>query len=55
MCLYENKKRTSKKGEKRRPGEMILLCDINKNIPIYHPYYLGVYQDESENEIFTKR
>ena len=34
---------------------MIIPCGINYNIPINHPSYSGVYQDEAKNEIPTKR
>ena len=40
--------------EDRRPGKIILIHDINDNIRIYHPSYLGVYQDEAKDEISTK-
>ena len=39
------------KIEDRHPGKMMLIHDINDNILIFRPYYLGVYQDESKNEI----
>ena len=28
------------------PGKMMLIHGIYENKPIYHPSYLGVYQDE---------
>ena len=33
----------------------MLLHNINNNILISHPYYLGVYQYESKNESSTNR
>ena len=30
-------------------GEIMLLCDINNNILIYHPPSSVVYQDKYEN------
>ena len=47
MC--ENNKRPIEKGEDRHPRKMMILHYTNNNIIISHPYYLGVYQDESEN------
>ena len=32
----------------------MLLNDINDNIIIPHPYYSGVYQDESKNRAPTR-
>ena len=29
------------------PDGIIFIHDINNNIPMSHPYYSGVYQDES--------
>ena len=33
----------------------MFLHGINDDILIYHPSYLGVYQDEAKNESSTKR
>ena len=32
----------------RHPGKMMLLHDINDNILIPYPSYLGVYQDKAK-------
>ena len=39
----------------RRPWGIMILHNINNNIPIPHLSYPGVYQDESKNENSTKR
>ena len=49
LFLYKYNKSTISKGQDRRTGEIMLLHEINNNIPISRPYSLGVYQDESEN------
>ena len=33
---------------------MVLLHGINNIIIIYHPSYLGIYQDEAKNEYSNK-
>ena len=45
----KNKKITIVTVEYIRPGKMILLHGKNVNIPVSHPCYSGVYQDESKN------
>ena len=39
------------KFEDKLPGKIMLLHGINDNMLISHPSYLGVYQDESKNDI----
>ena len=53
-CVCIKKEKSYWKIEDRRPGELMLLHNINNNIPIYHPSYPGVYQYEYEKlEIYS--
>ena len=47
--FVKNNKIPINKGDYICPGVMMLLRDINNNIPISHLYHSGVYQYESEN------